>query len=250
MKSIYSIIAKIAQELPPDCVRLASKKLASGADWDEVFSLWGSSVVSNPNIVDFIEMAPMCGLSSKEMASALMASAETAEATREENIIDILWTGPTATTVPVRRIEQSFCELIDSANERLFIASFVAYKADKIYSAIRSAIQRGVRVSFLTEVSKEYGGSLNVDPSDGLKKKFPEAVFYRWENFDVAYPAVVHVKCAIADECKAIVTSANLTGAAMDNNMELGLMISSRQVVSRMAAHFTALIHEHILNSM
>lgn len=31
--------------------------------------------------------------------------------------------------------------------------------ADKIYAAIRSAIERGMHVSFLTETSKENGGS-------------------------------------------------------------------------------------------
>lgn len=48
----------------------------------------------------------------------------------------------------------------------------------------------------------------------------------------------------------ALVTSANLTGAAMDKNMELGLMISSRRVSSRMAAHFAALVTEHVLKKI
>ena len=164
--------------------------------------------------------------------------------------MDILWTGPTTTAVPVRRMEQSLCELIDSAREKVLIVSFVAYKAEKVYSAIRSAIERGVRVSFLTEASKEHGGSLDVDPVDLLKKKFPEAEFYRWDNADPSHPAVVHAKCAIADESRALVTSANLTGAAMDKNMELGLMISSRRVSSRIAAHFAALVTEHVLKKV
>lgn len=135
------------------------------------------------------------------------------------------------------------------ASRNMFV-SFVAYKADKIYTAIRSAIERGVHVSFLTEASKENGGSLDVDPTVALKKKFPEAEFYRWENPDLAHPAVVHVKCAIADECNALVTSANLTGAAMEKNMELGLMIASRRVAGRMSAHFAALVTEHILKKI
>ena len=36
----------------------------------------------------------------------------------------------------------------------------------------------------------------------------------------------------------------------MDKNMELGLMISSRRVSSRMAAHFAALVTEHVLKKV
>ena len=247
MKSVYGIIAKIASELPPDCIRMAAKKLTSATSSDDVAALWGETLSQKKLISDFSAAAAKSGLSPKEIASALVSAAVTAECFCAENTVDILWTGPTTTVVPVRRMEQSLCELIDSAQKRLLIVSFVAYKAEKVYAAIRAAIKRGVHVSFLTEASKEHGGSLDVDPSDLLKKKFPEASFYRWDNPDLSHPAVVHAKCAIADESRALVTSANLTGAAMDNNMELGLMITSRRVSSRLAAHFAALVTEHIL---
>ena len=116
--------------------------------------------------------------------------------------------------------------------------------------AIRAAIDRGVKVAFLTEASKEHGGTLETDPADMLREKFPEADFYRWENSNTAHPAVVHAKCAIADKRTAFVSSANLTGAAMGDNMELGLLISSRRIVGRMAAHFSALVTEHILKKV
>ena len=250
MKPVYAIIAKIALELPPDCIQMAAKKLVSGVCCDDAVALWGGSLSHKKLICDFGVAAVESGLSSAEIASALVSAAVTAEGFFEENTVDILWTGPTTTAVPVRRMEQSLCELIDSAQKKLLIVSFVAYKAEKVYAAIQSAIERGVRVSFLTEASKEHGGSLDVDPSDLLKKMFPNADFYRWENSDSSRPAVVHVKCAIADERRALVTSANLTGAAMDNNMELGLMISSRRVSSRMAAHFAALVTEHIIKKI
>ena len=247
MRSIYEIMAEIAFELPPDCIRMVAKNLVAGIRCDDAAALWGESLAQKKLICDFGEAAAESGLSPQEIASALVAAAVTADRFYAENKVDILWTGPTTTAVPVRRMEQALCELIDSARKKLLIVSFVAYKAEKVYSAIRSAIERGVHVAFLTEASKENGGSLDVDPADLLKKKFPEADFYRWENPDTSHPAVVHVKCAIADESRALVTSANLTGAAMDNNMELGLMISSRRVSSRMAAHFTALVTEQIL---
>lgn len=250
MKPLYPTIARIAADLPADGIRLAARNISAGTDCRDTAALWGGSAAHKAVLADFGTAAAASGLSPTEIAAALMAAAETAERFRAENAMDILWTGPTTTAVPVRRMEQSLCELIDSAKEKLLVVSFVAYKADKVYAAITSAIERGVRVSFLTEASKEHGGSLDVDPAEILKKKFPTADFFRWENPDPAHPAVVHVKCAIADAAKALVTSANLTGAAMENNMELGLMISSRRLAGRLAAHFAALVTEHILKKV
>lgn len=250
MNPLFGAIARIASEVPSDCIRLAAKELASGKDAGVGAAVWGGQLARSKSVADFCAAVPASGLSPKEIAAALDAAAATADLFAAENAADIVWTGPKSRSVPVRRMEQSLCELVDSAEKNLLIVSFVAYKADKVYAAIRAAIGRGVRVSFLTEASKEHGGTLETDPADMLRAKFPEVDFYRWENPDPARPAVVHAKCAIADDRIALVTSANLTGAAMDDNMELGLLISSRRITGRMAAHFRALVAEHILGKV
>ena len=250
MTSLYAAIAKLAEELPSDCIRVAAKQLAAATDCGNGAAVWDEQAARTKSVADFRAAAASSGLSPKEIAAALNAAAATADGILAENTVDLLWTGPKSASVPVRRMEQSLCELLDSARKKLLIVSFVAYKADKVYAAIRAAIDRGVKVAFLTEASKEHGGTLETDPADMLREKFPEADFYRWENPDTAHPAVVHAKCAIADERTAFVSSANLTGAAMDDNMELGLLISSRRIVGRMAAHFAALVTEHILRKI
>lgn len=250
MTPLDAAIAAIASELPPDCIRMAAKTLATRTNCGDCASLWGAQAARTKPVADFCAAVAASGLSPKEIADALNAAAATADRIFSENTVDLLWTGPQSVSVPVRRMEQSLCELIDSAREELLVVSFVAYKADKVYAAIRVAIGRGVRVSFLTEASKEHGGTLEADPADLLRKKFPEAEFYRWENPGAAHPAVVHAKCAIADGCKALVSSANLTGAAMDGNMELGLLVSGRRIVDRMAAHFSALATEHVIKKV
>lgn len=250
MTPLDAAIAAIASELPPDCIRMAAKTLAGRTDCGDCASLWGAQAARTKPVADFCAAVAASGLSPKEIAAALNAAAATADRIFSENTVDLLWTGPQSVSVPVRRMEQSLCELIDSAREELLVVSFVAYKADKVYAAIRAATGRGVRVSFLTEASKEHGGTLEADPADLLRKKFPEADFYRWENPGAAHPAVVHAKCAIADGCKALVSSANLTGAAMDGNMELGLLVSGRRIVGRMAAHFSALATEHVIKKV
>jgi phosphatidylserine/phosphatidylglycerophosphate/cardiolipin synthase-like enzyme len=54
--------------------------------------------------------------------------------------------------------------------------------------------------------------------------------------------AALHAKAAIADDHTALVTSANLTGFAIKDNMELGLLIRGGPVPGRLASHLRELI--------
>lgn len=253
MNDIYSIAAKIAVLYPCDTIRHVAGKIADlyaqSVGESALKMLWEPSHRKNPLVKRFCEFAAESSLPPGEVASILFASCATKELTDKDGMLEILWTGPQTAAVPVRQTEPALCELIDSANKVLFIVSFVAYKADKVYKAIRSALNRGVTVRILTEASKENGGSLDEDPAEILGKKLPDAEFYRWED-DSHSQHVVHAKCAIADGDSVLVTSANLTGAAMSKNMELGLLVRDRSVAGKLQRHFKALIDEHTIRKV
>jgi cardiolipin synthase A/B len=59
--------------------------------------------------------------------------------------------------------------------------------------------------------------------------------------------AALHAKAAIADSHTALVTSANLTGHGMNENMELGLIVRGGSVPRRLAAHFIQLMADRVL---
>jgi len=60
----------------------------------------------------------------------------------------------------------------------------------------------------------------------------------------------MHAKCAVADRRTELVTSANLTGAAMTDNMELGLVVRGGDVPKRIANHFDALVGSGTLKTL
>ena len=253
MRTLFETIAEMSFEFSPERIRSAIGKLehlhTRGVSSDNAKAIWGT-FSDKPLVAAFGDAVAASGMSPDELCAALSAALATAENVRKQGALDILWTGPQSKAVPVRRTEQALCEVVDSAKKDIFIVSFVAYKAEKVYGAVRRAIDRGVRVSFLTEASKENGGSLEVDPAKGLRKKFPEAAFYQWIPADGKTAAVVHAKCAIADGHIALITSANLTGAAMDNNMELGLLVTGYDVAKRLKDHFAALATENIIKKV
>ena len=108
MKSVYEIIARIASELPSDCIRMAAKSLASGTQCDDAVSLWGGSLAQKKLIADFGVAAKASGLSSGEIAAALLSAATTADSFFAENAVDIL---------PEYILREPFGQVIDRLDE-------------------------------------------------------------------------------------------------------------------------------------
>jgi phosphatidylserine/phosphatidylglycerophosphate/cardiolipin synthase-like enzyme len=52
--------------------------------------------------------------------------------------------------------------------------------------------------------------------------------------------SALHAKCIVIDGREALVTSANFTEAAQERNIELGLLVRSAEIASRIERHFQA----------
>lgn len=251
MDAFYRKLAELAGSLPPDLMEAlatAVGRLETLAGYPAAAtSALGSSAMAGRLPVSFAEAVSGSKLSPAELAAAIRAAAVTASLERARSNIQVIWTGPATTAVPVRMTERALCDLVDLAEKTLFVVSFVAIRADRVYEKISAAVARGVRVSLLTESSKEHGGQLDDDPINRLRRIIPGATFYRWSAKANISAGRVHAKCAIADRKAALITSANLTEAAMENNMELGLLVEDNRLAGRLADHFAALATEKII---
>ncbi len=61
---------------------------------------------------------------------------------------------------------------------------------------------------------------------------------------------VLHAKAVVADEELVFVTSANLTEAAFDRNIEVGLLVKDRALAASVSSHFRALIDRGLLSPL
>ncbi len=73
------------------------------------------------------------------------------------------------------------------------------------------------------------------------------AVIYVWDSKaksskNTPLSAAVHAKCAVADGNLAFITSANLTSAALERNMELGVLLRGGIAPPRLRDHLKALV--------
>jgi phosphatidylserine/phosphatidylglycerophosphate/cardiolipin synthase-like enzyme len=187
-------------------------------------------------------------VSAEELALMLLSSGHIFTKLVQEQSTELVWTGPTTPFVSTRRTEQVLLQVINAAEQTLFITSFVAYDISTIVKALNAAVERGVSVSMLLELSNEYGGNIKFDAIGKMKSLIPFARLYAWrERSDEFTGGSVHAKVAVADEKMCFVTSANLTGHAMDRNMEAGLLLTGGNMPRLLKLHLTALISTRVV---
>jgi phosphatidylserine/phosphatidylglycerophosphate/cardiolipin synthase-like enzyme len=63
-------------------------------------------------------------------------------------------------------------------------------------------------------------------------------------------PGRLHAKLVVADRKVAFVTSANLTGSALERNLECGLLVRGGPAPRRLTDHIAALIREGVLQPL
>jgi len=188
------------------------------------------------------------------LALALRCSVLAASSERASETLEIAWTGPATPAVPVRRTNTILLDLIAHSQRQLLVVSFAAYEVPEIIEALSAAISRGVEVLLLLESADESGGALRFDAREAFAALEGRARFYSWpeeQRRSTSGPhGTLHAKAVVADNERALVTSANLTGHALEVNMELGLLVEGGPIPQRLIAHFTELISRGVLREV
>ncbi|MFZ5161782.1 DISARM system phospholipase D-like protein DrmC [Enterobacter hormaechei] len=188
-------------------------------------------------------------VSSDELASMLLAASHVYFKVSSEQSTELVWTGPTTPFVSVRRTEQVLLQIINAAKQSLFITSFVAYDVSSIVNALNTAIKRGVTITMLLESSQEHGGSINIDIIGKMLVLIPGAHIYAWNNKNNEFSeGRVHAKVIVADGHTCFITSANLTGFAMERNIEAGVLITGGGIPEALSEHLHSLINTNIIS--
>ena len=188
-------------------------------------------------------------VSADELASILLAAGHVFIKAASQQSTEFVWTGPTTPFVSARRTEQALLQVINAAEQNLFITSFVAYDVSTIVKAMNAASGRGVVISMLLELSQDHGGSITFDAIGKMRTLVPTARLYSWrDKADPFSDGRVHAKVAVADGRMCFITSANLTGHAMEKNMEAGVLISGGRIAKQLDEHLRSLVDTKIVS--
>lgn len=188
------------------------------------------------------------------VATAMRAAAATVEAARADHQVSLVWTGPATESVGLRSTRSVLNAMVANATKNLVLVSFVSHDVADLAASLADAIARGVKVTLILETPDNPGAPLTIGPDHPFAPIRDTADFYRWplearETF-FAQTARLHAKCVIADRSTALITSANLTSAGINDNIELGVLIEAGPLPDQLHTHLDLLIETGTLEEV
>lgn len=245
-KLLAAVYQLVLDQHPHKVSALASKikkcSVANAITLEKYFA----TEAANKSLAIVLHEWQRVGCSSEEMAGILKGASHGHLSEKDREQVQLVWTGPDLNQLPVRRSEQVLLELIDSAESSLFLVSFVLVNIPAVEEAIRRALDRGVDVRMLLESEDKEGTNSFRDTIKRLQAQIPNLTLYVWprekrESIEGGF-ARVHAKCAVADQMNVFLTSANLTSAALDKNIEMGVHIRGGAVPLKVYQVFVGMI--------
>lgn len=156
-------------------------------------------------------------------------------------VVEVVVTGPDSPSAPVRLTSEVVRQLINQATNRVTLVSYAAYRMASVISALDAAVARGVNVNLILESAENLDGG-------GGAHAYAKYRTYQWPTDRREPPdAKLHAKAVIIDNRDVLLTSANMTNAAYDKNIELGVLCRGGTVARQVQAHFDALIARGVL---
>lgn len=262
-RQLIAEVHRLAAQLPDESVASLASNLqrASVSDWPRLRFL-AMNAVSHPaardRVAAFLEVwqAAAPQVSADSIALALLTAARVEEHHRQHQALELVWTGPDSTLLPLRRTDQALLQLINESITKLTIVSFAVYKVEAISKAIVQAAQRGVDIAICLETPDASEGKIAFDTVEALGKEVAKrARLYVWPldqrpQSPTGKHGSLHAKVAIADGNTMLISSANLTEYAMTLNMELGVLVRGGDLPVRVEEHFERLIEDGVLKSV
>lgn len=197
------------------------------------------------------------GISGAAIALALdAAAAAVAAAPRPE----LVWSGPEVPGLHARDTARVYEELIAAAERSLWLSTFAYYDGPKAFKSLAARMDAvpELHVRLLVNIGRPWGNTtaapalvaafaVRLWSHDWPGQRRPN-VFYDPRALEPGQEgAVLHAKAIVADDQAAFVTSANLTEAAFERNIEAGVLSRDRALATALALHFQTLIDRRLL---
>jgi phosphatidylserine/phosphatidylglycerophosphate/cardiolipin synthase-like enzyme len=252
-QQILSELIKLSHQIPDSTldgmIRLIEKE-ENNSGYVRVLRREFSSSNAVIQIANTLELGE--NLSPKEVA-LIFRTVQLSRQEQEGSEVSLVWSGPTAKNIPMRRTGQVILELLDEAEETLFISSFAVYKIPEIMQHLAAAVDRGIRVSMLLETPQSSHYKIKHDPAALFPERLREKItFLIWPYKNRAtgedgITGSLHAKFIVQDCVRLFVSSANLTESAMDRNIELGVLIEDKKVIHRFDEQLKQLIRDDVI---
>jgi len=176
---------------------------------------------------------------------------------------DLVWSGPEVAGLHARDTRRVYEELLGSAERSIWASTYAFFDGPKAFEVLAQRMdgRPGLRVTLLLNIQRKRGDST---AADQLVRRFADrfwktdwpgasrpSVYYDPRALEVDGPGgVLHAKAVVADDEVVFVTSANLTEAALDRNIEVGLLVRDAALAASVSSHFRGLIERNLLRPL
>lgn len=245
MHRLTEALIELVSNAPPNRTEQLAElvRAVPGPQNAESLTRWAASARARKVLNDLVAAWKEVPVTPAELGAMLIAGSVAYHRAKGEQHTELVWTGPSSRLVATRKTEQALLEVIDAAKTRIFITSFVAYNVATIMNALQKAIGRGVEISMLLESSDKHGGGVSIDAIAHMRAALPESRIYFWHEKEGAFAGGrVHAKVAVCDGLLCFISSANLTGHAMERNMEAGVLVRGGALPKKLHDHLEALV--------
>jgi len=173
---------------------------------------------------------------------------------------DLVWSGPHVPGLHARDTRRVYEELLGSATRSVWASTYAFFDGPKAFDVLarRMDASPDLSATLLLNIQRKRG---DTTAADHLVRKFADRfwaadwpgasrprVYYDPRAIELNGPSgVLHAKAIVVDDEAVFITSANLTEAALDRNIELGFVLRDRALAASVATHFRTLIEKGML---
>jgi phosphatidylserine/phosphatidylglycerophosphate/cardiolipin synthase-like enzyme len=183
------------------------------------------------------------------------------EATSKMPKPDLVWSGPEVPGLHARDTRRVYEELLGSAERTVWASTFAFFDGPKAFEVLAGRMDStpDLQVTLLLNIQRKWGDTTKAEhlvrqfADHFWKTDWPGSsqpnVYYDPRSLELDGPAgVLHAKALVTDDEAVFVTSANFTEAALDRNIEIGLLVRDRALAANLTCHFQGLIDRKLLN--
>lgn len=170
------------------------------------------------------------------LAGALLGASAVRQ--HDQRRVDLVWSGPESTVDTGRLTAAVLVDLLDAARQHVLLAGFAVHAEPRVREALHQAAARNVEITLLLERR-----------ADNAHYQGPDLPFADLPARRLAWPLTrrppgtsMHAKLLAVDDRYLLVGSANVTSAALDRNLECGLLLDGGREAEAARRHVEALV--------
>ena len=185
-----------------------------------------------------------------QLADCLEVASLSAQQVTQLPRAELVWTGPISGHPTARKTYQVLNEMLRHASSKVLIVGYSLFLKGDLANGLMVELgrlsSRGVQVVFI--VDRRYSG-WGGDGREGhsvrqIQQSWPPNTprpdIFSWASGENE-SSKLHAKVLLVDDRDLLVTSANLTGAGMETNLELGIRLQG-ETARNCADHFAGLM--------